>query len=445
MPENAILIVTPDRSPLAPLEKALGELHCRVVFAHRADQVYPLLSRDPIGLVLCDATLANADGNQLLRKLKGWFPLMPVVILANGACLEAALMAMRDGAQDCLLPPFDNDETLSRIRRLLPVARREDFVSGDPRMRKLHHLAKRVAENDVTVILAGESGTGKEVLARFIHGHSARAEGPFIAVNCAAIPENMMEAQLFGYEKGAFTGALKTSPGKFEQAQHGTLLLDEISEISLDLQAKLLRVLQEREVERLGGQELIDLDVRVIATTNRNLREEVSAGRFREDLYYRLNVFPLLIPPLRERPRDILPLARVLLARHAPRGEALAEFSSEAKQALLDYDWPGNVRELENVIQRALIMRSGDQIQAPDLSFESESPYPASGARAEPRAAPIAGPLSADLRSVEEQRILEALQHRNRKQAAELLGISPRTLRYKIARMRDAGLAIPGR
>ncbi len=442
MPENAILIVTPDRAPLALLEKHLASLERHVVFAHRADQAYSLLSRDPIDLVLCDATLAAADDNQLLHKLKRWFPLMPVVILANGACLEAALMAMRDGAQDCLLPPFDNDDTLSRIRHLLPAARRESFVSNDPRMRKLHHLAKRVAENEVTVILAGESGTGKEVLARFIHSHSTRADGPFVAVNCAAIPENMMEAQLFGYEKGAFTGALKASPGKFELAQHGTLLLDEISEISLDLQAKLLRVLQEREVERLGGHELMDLDVRVIATTNRNLREEVSAGRFREDLYYRLNVFPLLIPPLRERPRDILPLARVLLARHTRRGEAPAEFSSEAKQALVDHDWPGNVRELENVIQRALIMHSGSRIEAPDLSFESDAqPVTVAGLGG----VSAAGPLSADLRSVEAQRILEALQHRNRKQAAELLGISPRTLRYKIARMRDAGLAIPGR
>jgi two-component system response regulator FlrC len=251
----------------------------------------------------------------------------------------------------------------------------------------------------------------------------------------------MLEAMLFGYEKGAFTGAYQSAPGKFEQAQGGTLLLDEISEMSLALQAKLLRVLQERELERLGGRKLIELDVRVLATTNRRLREEVSAGRFREDLYYRLNVFPLTLPPLRERPRDILPLARHLLQKSLRPGQSLPDFSNEAKEHLLGHRWPGNIRELDNLMQRALILHDQGQIQARDLSFE-ENTEPMAQERKAPAAA---GRLPEDLRSVEEQMILDALEEGrgSRKRVAEKLGISERTLRYKIARMREAGVAIP--
>jgi two-component system response regulator FlrC len=247
----------------------------------------------------------------------------------------------------------------------------------------------------------------------------------------------LLEATLFGYDKGAFTGAQRSTPGKFEQAQGGTLLLDEISELDLGLQAKLLRVLQERELERVGGHETIELDVRVLATSNRNLREEVAASRFREDLFYRLNVFPLTLPPLRERPRDILPLAQVLLQRRAPPGAPAPALSPEAGERLLEQRWPGNVRELDNVMQRALVLRRGDLIQAADLCFEE--PHGEA-----PRVSTAVG-LSADLRSVEGQRILAALHRVNgsRASAAELLGISPRTLRYKLARLREAGTAIP--
>ena len=244
------------------------------------------------------------------------------------------------------------------------------MIAEDLRTRELVELAARVAASDATVMIGGESGTGKEVLARYIHRHSARVDGPFIAINCAAIPDNMLEAVLFGYEKGAFTGAVRASAGKFEQAQGGTLLLDEISEMSLPLQAKLLRVLQEREVERLGGRDLIQLDVRVLATSNRHLREEVAAGRFREDLFYRLNVFPLTLPALRERPRDILPLARHLMERHLRGGEILPPFEPEAEARLLAHRWPGNVRELDNLMQRALILCNGERIGAADIHFE---------------------------------------------------------------------------
>src|SRR4051812_24975354 len=235
---------------------------------------------------------------------------------------------------------------------------------------RLADLARRVAASDCTVLIVGESGTGKEVLARFIHRSSDRANKPFVAVNCAAIPETMLEAMLFGYERGAFTGAQATHAGKFEQAQGGTLLLDEITEMPLNLQAKLLRVLQEREVERLGGRTPVPLDVRVLATTNRRLREEVAAGRFREDLYYRLNVFPLAISPLATRRDDVLPLAMQLLARRVRPGDRIPALSADAAHLLLTYNWPGNVRELDNLLQRALILVNGPVIGPEHIQFE---------------------------------------------------------------------------
>jgi two-component system, response regulator FlrC len=265
-----------------------------------------------------------------------------------------------------------------------------------------------------------------------------------VAINCAAIPENMLEAMLFGYERGAFTGAYESRPGKFELAQGGTLLLDEISEMELGLQGKLLRVLQEREVERLGGKRMLSLDVRVIATSNRDLRAEVQAGRFREDLYYRLSVFPLTIPPLRERPGDILPLARHFLARHG-RGFETPELTSCAAMQLLSHTWPGNVRELDNVMQRALILRHGPGVDATSIRLETVGAGDRGMGIISPAASDHGHVLDQGLRSREEQMILGALhaERGSRKDAAARLGISPRTLRYKLARLRDAGLAIP--
>ncbi len=301
--------------------------------------------------------------------------------------------------------------------------------------RETLELAARVAASDCTVLILGESGTGKEVIARYIHRLSPRGERPFIAINCAAIPENMLEAVLFGHEKGAFTGALAAYPGKFEQAQGGTLLLDEISEMPLGLQAKLLRVLQEREVERIGGRQTLALDVRVLATTNRRLRAEVTAARFREDLYYRLNVFPLVLAPLRERRDDILPLAMQLLSAHCLPGRRIPALSAGAAHPLLTHAWPGNVRELDNVMQRALILLDGQTIQATHIRF---------GMDEEPVAeAPVSkGQLSTALASAERELILEALRdgQGSRRAAAERLGISPRALRYKLAQLRASGV-----
>lgn len=300
--------------------------------------------------------------------------------------------------------------------------------------REALELAARVALSDCTVLIAGESGTGKEVLARHIHRLSPRAQRPFVAINCAAIPENMLEAVLFGHEKGAFTGAYAAHPGKFEQAQGGTLLLDEISEMPLGLQAKLLRVLQEREVERIGGREALALDVRVLATTNRKLRAEVTAARFREDLYYRLNVFPMVLAPLRERRDDILPLAMHLLSARCEPGKRIPALSAQAAHCLLTYPWPGNVRELDNVMQRALILLEGAVIQGEHIRFELDNDAPP---------APVSkGQLSTALASAERELILEALRdgQGSRRVAAERLGISPRALRYKLAQLRASGV-----
>jgi two-component system response regulator FlrC len=330
----------------------------------------------------------------------------------------------------------------------LPKRVESDPVACAPSSRRLVDLARRVALSDCTVLVVGESGTGKEILARYIHRRSPRIGRPFVAVNCAAIPENMLEAILFGYERGSFTGAHAAHPGKFEQAQGGTLLLDEVTEMPLALQAKLLRVLQEREVERLGGRMPVSLDVRVIATTNRRLREEVAAGRFREDLYYRLNVFPLAIAPLRLRRDDVLPLAMQLLTARCRPGEPIPALSAEAAHLLLTYDWPGNVRELDNLLQRALILVSGPVIRPEHIQFElaNETMQPSgdAGAALSSRQDAIRS-LAGSLVQAERDLILDALRtHQgSRREAAERLGISPRTLRYKLARLREAGVDVP--
>jgi two-component system response regulator FlrC len=329
-----------------------------------------------------------------------------------------------------------------------------DLIATAEVSRRLTDLARRVAASDCTVLIAGESGTGKEVLARFIHRNSPRADRAFVAVNCAAIPENMLEAILFGYERGAFTGAHAAHPGKFEQAQGGTLLLDEVTEMPLGLQAKLLRVLQEREVERLGGRTPVSLDVRVLATTNRNLRGEVAAGRFREDLYYRLNVFPLTTAPLRERRDDVLPLAMHVLNACCRPGERIPALSAEAAHILLTHSWPGNVRELDNVMQRAVILANGPVIKAENIQIEegcrlwavgcSQSEEPDADPTLATAYSPQPTALSDSLSAAERDLILDALRsdHGNRQAMAKRLGISPRTLRYKLAKLREAGVEV---
>lgn len=327
---------------------------------------------------------------------------------------------------------------------------------ADPKSIHLLAMAEKVAKTDASVMVLGPSGSGKEVLSRYIHDHSLRCDGPFVAINCAAIPENMLEAMLFGYEKGAFTGAVQACPGKFEQAQAGTILLDEISEMDINLQAKLLRVLQEREVERLGGRKSIKLDVRIIATSNRDLKSYVTEGHFREDLYYRLNVFPITWPALTEREGDIVPLAQLFLQRHAcQQGIVVPVMSDCAQHKLLQYSWPGNVRELDNVIQRALIihdnlMITGQHILLEGLDWLQITNVPVASESAAVVATSAGSPtvndsLGNELRGQEFSIILDTLVacQGNRKHMADKLGISPRTLRYKLAKMRDAGIELP--
>ncbi len=448
--EPKLLVVEDDAALAAALADSLELADYVVTTASDAEQALRLLAEIPFDLVVSDVNMPGMNGFELLSHIKGRRPELPVLLITAYGSIPRAVEAMRLGAADYLVKPFEAATLLDAVaRHLAPPAADDEPVAEDPRSRELLALARRVAATDVTLFLTGESGTGKEVLARYLHRHSARAQKPFIAINCAAIPESMLEATLFGYEKGAFTGAVKATPGKFEQADGGTLLLDEVSEMALPLQAKLLRVLQEREVERLGGRETLRLDVRVIATSNRQLREEVVAGRFREDLFYRLNVFPLRIPALRERTADILPLAARLLARAAGRmGMAAPRISEAAAKLLTVYPFPGNVRELDNLMQRATILQLAGEVTPQSLQFEGEltidspSLLPASGAvPSEPpaEAADEGEELSRELRHREYELIRSALGQGSRKEAAERLGISPRTLRYKLQRMREEG------
>ena len=448
MNQPLVLIVEDDSALRDALCATVELAGFSVISAANGEQALTLVDEHDIQLVVSDVQMDGIDGHTLLNKLKSAVPELPVVLMTAYGTIEKAVESMRAGAADYLVKPFDAEVLVEMIRRYLPdTDSAPGVIAEDPATRKLVALAKRVAKTDATVMISGDSGVGKEVFARLIHDHSSRTNGPFVAINCAAIPENMLEASLFGYEKGAFTGAYQARAGKFEQAQGGTLLLDEISEMDLGLQAKLLRVLQEREVERLGGREVISLDVRVLATSNRKMREEVAAGRFREDLFYRLNVFPLHLTPLRARKADILPLSNRLIQKYCPEGRCVPHLSKDAQQALLSHPWPGNVRELDNVIQRALILLSGDQIEVEGLCFE----YDAQGL-AETMQVPdatvgeiISEGLGDDLKSKEFELILDALNRDrgSRKAAAERLGISPRTLRYKLARMREQGIAVP--
>ncbi|MDF9616618.1 sigma-54 dependent transcriptional regulator [Pseudomonas entomophila] len=446
-----VLLVEDDRT----LRQALADTLEIGGFAHlavgSAEEALQAVAREPFNLVVSDVNMPGMDGHQLLAQLGRHHPQLPVLLMTAHAAVERAVDAMRQGAVDYLVKPFEPKALISLVERHaaghLEVGEEEGPVACEPASLQLLELAARVARSDSTVLISGESGTGKEVLARFIHQQSPRAAAPFVAINCAAIPDNMLEATLFGHEKGAFTGAIAAQAGKFEQADGGTLLLDEISEMPLALQAKLLRVLQEREVERVGGRKPIALDIRVLATTNRDLVGEVAAGRFREDLYYRLSVFPLAWRALRERPGDILPLAERLLARHVGKmRHAPVRLSADARACLQAHAWPGNVRELDNALQRALILQQGGVIEAADFCLAGVIPL-----SAPIRATPVVEDsavepmgLGDDMRRHEYQMIIDTLraERGRRKEAAERLGISPRTLRYKLAQMRDAGLDV---
>ncbi|NNA91931.1 sigma-54-dependent transcriptional regulator [Pseudomonas gessardii] len=448
-----VLLVEDDRA----LREALADTLLLAGHDYRAvgsaEDALAAVEQEAFSLVVSDVNMPGMDGHQLLALLRARQPQLPVLLMTAHGAVERAVDAMRQGAADYLVKPFEPKALIELVARhalgVIPAGEADGPIAFEPASAQLLELAARVARSDSTVLISGESGTGKEVLARYIHQQSGRAQQPFIAINCAAIPDNMLEATLFGHEKGSFTGAIAAQAGKFEQADGGTILLDEISEMPLGLQAKLLRVLQEREVERVGARKPIQLDIRVVATTNRDLAGEVAAGRFREDLFYRLSVFPLAWRPLRERPADIVPLAERLLSKHVNKMKhAQARLSAEAQACLISYPWPGNVRELGNAIQRALILQQGGLIQPQDFCLAvgagtaptpSLAPAPLESAPAE-----AAGGLGDDLRRREFQMIIDTLraERGRRKEAAERLGISPRTLRYKLAQMRDAGMDV---
>lgn len=496
VPGKKILVAEDDQTLREALCDTLELADYTPLGANGAEQALEILRREAdIAMIVSDVNMGGMSGHELLACVKQQYPHIPMLLITAYGSVSQSVDAIRNGAVDYLVKPFESEQLIQTVAKYTGQHSSEagdEPVAVAASSRKLLQLAQRMAQSESTVLIVGESGSGKEVLARYIHRHSPRVKQPFIAINCAAIPENMLEAMLFGHEKGAYTGAHTSAPGKFEQANGGTLLLDEISEMDLGLQAKLLRVLQEREVERLGGRKTIRLDVRVIATSNRNLQQAVLAGEFREDLYYRLSVLPLQWAPLRDRPEDIVPLASRLLARHCQKQHRVGvSLSAGAQAALLDYGWPGNVRELDNVMQRSLILQAGNIIDELDLGLEfgfgkSQSQNPAANnirnfplardmennthAGTQPTSNPgslsslSAGhaanvqqdghdelgagtdraALGADLKQREFEIIVKTLQQEggSRKDTAARLGISPRTLRYKIARLMEEGLNV---
>ena len=418
---------------------ALGQIEC--VQTANAEAAMAALSEHDIGLIISDVQMPGIDGFEFLAFVKRNYPDVPIVLMTAYGDVPKAVSAIKAGAADYIAKPFQAEVLIETIERFLPQTfHSHGMIIEDQKSKELARLASRVAQSDVTVMISGESGSGKEVYSRYIHECSSRKDKPFCAINCAAIPESMLESILFGFEKGAFTGAYTSRAGKFEQANQSTLLLDEISEIEPGLQAKLLRVIQEKEVERLGSNKTIPLDVRIIATTNRDLKKEVLAGRFREDLYFRLNVFPLTLPPLRDRPDDIVPLAYKLVEAQFP-GQGI-EFSDSAKEMLQNHVWRGNIRELENVVQRALIMKNGFFITPQDIKFEEFTDT--TDQPAETTSNDNLHLLETDLKTREQELIIDAIRSNgSRKEAAEKLGISPRTLRYKLAQFREQGVSIP--
>jgi two-component system response regulator FlrC len=457
MSNSIVLLVEDDGDLREALVETLEAAAFIVVDVENGDAALEVLATQHVDVVCSDVNMPGMNGIQLLQEIHKAHPALPVILMTAFGSIEHSVSAMHKGASDYLVKPFGADIFISVIKKYIATecaTASELPVAEESSSRTLLQLASKVANTDATVLITGESGTGKEVLARYIHTQSPRKSKAFIAINCAAIPENMLEATLFGYEKGAFTGAHVAREGKFELAHGGTLLLDEISEMDLGLQAKILRVIQEREVERLGGKTTLQLDVRIIATCNRDLKQCVKDGSFREDLFYRLSVFPMRWLPLRERRADILPIANKLMAEHCIKmGRVCARFDPSAESALMAYSWPGNVRELDNTIQRALVIQDQAWICASVLSLDNFctgiSLLSTSLATLEPSAVSAEmerGLLDSDLKQREFDVILNTLRKNRgkRKQSAEVLGISARTLRYKLAKMREVGIDVEG-
>ena len=424
-----------------------------------AEDALPAIDPEVEQMLVTDFRLPGMNGLQLLAQAREKHPQLPVVVMTAYADTQLAVLALKGGARDFLIKPFMPQQLLEVIARHHPsppaakTSADGEIIASDPAILAVKNRCERVADTGATVLLTGESGVGKDVFAKQIHQLSGRNSKPYVAINCAAIPDNLLESTLFGYEKGAFTGATKAQPGKFEQANGGTLFLDEIGEMPLELQAKLLRVLQDQVVERLGSMRSVNCDVRIVAATNQDLQQRVKDGKFREDLYFRLAVFPIRIPPLRERQQDILPLAEHFLVRYGrTMGRQGLKLSAQSNHALQSYPWPGNVRELENAMQRALLLSDGDLIEPNDIELHGSAPSSTASA---PVANLSAGgtPLAyssdtesttsgaQDMDSIEREHILKVLKQvgGNRKEAVNILGLSERALRYKLKAYKEAG------
>jgi len=460
---HTILVVDDEQNMRVALFEALSRNGYEVTVAENGRMALDLVRKKAPDLVIADIKMPEMGGIELLERLKSMHPDLPVIIITGYATVDTAVAAMKLGVFDYILKPFPVEvieEAVNRVALSLAPAmamvaacrahgekKRPDrpIIGMDPKLLRLMDKTRAVASSKATVLILGESGTGKEVFARFLHEVSDRKNGPFVALNCAALPEGLLESELFGHEKGAFTGAVAAKKGKFELAEGGTLLLDEIGEVPLHLQAKLLRVLQEEEVDRLGGRAPVRTDVHVVATTNRDLEEAVRAGTFRQDLFYRLNVVPLRLPPLRERRGDIFLLAEYFLEKYATMyTKPVKPLAGPARQCFLAHSWPGNVREMENLVERAVLLSTGSHLECWDFWEDEEPPVLAPDVLCSPAtpAAAGVGLTTVPLKEVERQMILQALQKtdNNRTHAAGLLGISVRTLRNKLHEYRSQGI-----
>ncbi|MDX1762856.1 MAG: sigma-54 dependent transcriptional regulator [bacterium] len=456
MADKAIFVVDDDLQMRKAISAALKRSGYNVTAFEGAREALKALRIGPCALLMTDVRMAAMTGLELLQEVKRLKPDLPVIVMTAYGTIQDAVDAMKLGALDYLLKPFSLEEVEETVHQILQEGEpdpkgvdQEDhrlkspgakvFVTADAQMKKVLRFVRDIAPSRATVLIQGESGTGKELVARMIHDASSVRAGSFVAVNCAAIPDGLLESELFGHEKGAFSGAHGRRVGKFERAHGGTLLLDEIGEMPLPLQVKLLRVLQEKEIDRVGGSDPVPVNVRILATTNRDLREEVQAGRFREDLYYRLNVVPIQIPPLKERPLDLIPISEYYLQRCASReGKPITGLSDEAKTYIQGQRFPGNVRELKNLIERAVLLCPGPLLKREHLTAHAAGiADPAEGAGA------AAGQGS--VKTMEQELILETLKQvkGNRTQASHLLGISLRTLRNKLADYKKKGIAVP--
>ncbi len=447
----AVLVVDDDRSNLESVERIFAKEGYRVRTAADGSTALELVRAEPPQVVVTDLAMPGLDGAALLKAIKAIAPQVEVVLMTAYGTVEGAVAAMRDGAYYFVTKPLKRHAVVRSVRkalekqalvaenvrlraRLAGLEAPAGMIGQSPVFHATLDLVRQAAASHATVLVTGESGTGKELVARALHELSPRAEGPFVAVNCAAIPESILEAELFGFERGAFTGAVARKEGRFERANRGTLFLDEVGEMSPAVQVKLLRVVQEGEIERLGGSGPIDVDVRIVAATNRRLDQEVKAGRFREDLYYRLNVVAVALPSLRERPEDVPLLADHFLRRFCEKnGKQLLGFTREAMAVLEGYRWPGNVRELENAVERAVVLCRGTAIDVPDLSG---LPRDAEESGQAPMGRTLTVPLGTTLEELEAQVIRETLRQArgDKALAAQLLGISIRTIYRKIDR-----------